>query len=68
MSYLRKTVDEHEVLANYGWGWEVVTTETTRQGLRARLKEYRENEPNVQFKTITRRRSKNDLPSSGEPK
>ena len=42
--YKRKTRDEWEVQGNYGYGWEMVTTENTRKEARAQLKCYRENE------------------------
>lgn len=50
--YQRKTTDEYEVLANYGYGdgWEIVTSEKTFSEARARLREYRDNEPGVPFK------------------
>ncbi len=32
------------LLGNYGHGWEDLTAEETRKEIRARLKEYRENE------------------------
>ncbi len=52
MAYIRKTRDEYEVQGNYGYGrgFECVTTEDTRREARARLREYRENEPGVPFR------------------
>jgi hypothetical protein len=44
MAYTRKTTDEWEVLANYGYGYEVVTTETTLKGAKQQAREYREND------------------------
>jgi hypothetical protein len=44
MSYTRKTIDEYEVLANYGYGYDVVTTETTLKGAKQQAREYREND------------------------
>lgn len=44
MAYARKTRDEYELQGNYGCGWECLTTEDTRKDIRARLREYRENE------------------------
>ncbi len=44
--YKRKTVDEYEIQGNYGQGWEMVTTESTRKEAKAQLKCYNENEPN----------------------
>lgn len=53
--YKRKTQDEFAVQGNYGQGWEDVTCEDTRPEARARLKEYRENEPQYNHRLITRR-------------
>lgn len=36
---------EYQVLGNYGQGWEVLTTESTREEARARVREYDYNEP-----------------------
>ena len=46
MAYTRKTIDEWEVLADYGFGNgnEVVTTEPTLMEARHRAREYREND------------------------
>jgi len=41
---------EYQVLGNYGEGWEEVITEETRTEALARLKEYRENEPEYAHK------------------
>jgi hypothetical protein len=54
--YIRKTYDEWEVQGNYGYGWECVIAENNRIEARARLKEYRENEPNVPFRLIKTRK------------
>lgn len=53
--YTRKTYDEYEVQGNYGYQWECVTTETTHKEARARLKEYRVNEPQYTFRIVKRR-------------
>lgn len=53
MAYVRKTRDEFEVQGYYAGGWECVTTEDTRKEARARLKEYRENEPGTAFRRKT---------------
>ena len=45
MARQRKTRDVWDVQGNYGQGWETVTAEDTFKEARARLKEYRENEP-----------------------
>lgn len=42
--YVRKTRDEYAIEADYGYGWERVTSEDTLENARERLKEYRENE------------------------
>lgn len=43
MTYVRKTRDEWEVQSNYGYGWDLETTEDSLQGAREQLKTYREN-------------------------
>jgi len=50
----RKTRDVFEVRGNYGYGhgFETVTAETNFAEARARLREYRENEPGVEFKIV----------------
>jgi hypothetical protein len=35
---------EWQLLGNYGYGWDILTTETTRAGINARLKEYYDND------------------------
>ena len=47
MAHTRKTRDIWEVQGNYGFGhgWECVTAEETFREARARLREYRQNEP-----------------------
>jgi hypothetical protein len=46
MAYQRKTTDEFEIQCNYeGYGWEMVTTETTWKDARDQIKCYRENQP-----------------------
>lgn len=55
--YKRKTQDIWNVQGNYGFGWETVTAETTYREVRARLREYRENEPGTSFRLkMTRER------------
>jgi hypothetical protein len=54
MAYQRKTRDEYELQGNYGQGWECLTTEDTRADIRARLREYRENEGG-DYRVLTRR-------------
>jgi hypothetical protein len=55
MAYIRKTQDEYQLLANYGQGWEVETTEETRKEIKERLKEYRDNAPQYSYKIVTKR-------------
>lgn len=54
-AYVRKTRDVFEIQGNYGQGWECVTAEDDRKEARARLKEYRENEPQYSHRMITKR-------------
>ena len=53
--YIRKTVDEYNIQGNYGQGCEDVTVEETYREARARLREYRDNEPQYRHRMITRR-------------
>ena len=48
---------DYEVQTNYGYGdgWEVSTTEADMVGARARLKEYRANQPQYPHRIIKRR-------------
>jgi hypothetical protein len=55
MSYQRKTEDEYQIHGNYGQGFEEVTCETSWKAAKDTIKEYRENEPGVEFKIIKRR-------------
>jgi hypothetical protein len=54
MAYKRLTEDEYTVQSNNGYGWEDVTSETTRKEAKERLKEYRENEPQYSHRLIKR--------------
>lgn len=59
MSYQRKTEDVWHLLGDYGYGqgFERVHSETTYKEIRARLREYRANEPGVPFRIkMTRER------------
>jgi len=56
MAYTRKTTDEWEVLADYGYGYEVVTTGTTLMEARQRVREYRENDAMALDVRIKKRR------------
>ena len=60
MAYGRKTTDEYEILANYGYGYgyEVVTTETTLKEAKQRAREYRENDTAALDIKIKKRRVK----------
>lgn len=55
MTYKRKTKDEYQMHSNYGYGWECEVSEDTRKEIKIRLKEYRENCPNGQYKIVVRR-------------
>ena len=52
--YKRKTTDEYTLQANYGYGFEDITTEETRIEINKRLKEYRENDQRS-YKIVKRR-------------
>lgn len=39
-----------ELWGNYGTGWDLLTTETTRTEINAREREYRANESGVNYK------------------
>ena len=54
MSYMRKTIDEYLLLANYGYGWDIVETEESLKEIRIRAREYREN-TNAALKISKRR-------------
>lgn len=48
--YIRKTRDEYNIEGLYAYGWETVCCEDTWREARARLREYRENEPGTAFR------------------
>lgn len=48
--YKRKTADEWQILGKYGYGWEVVTTESSLVDAKRTIKEYRTNERQYGFK------------------
>lgn len=56
MAYERKTIDTWELQLNYGYGWEYTLTEFTREEARARLKEYRENQPQYPARACSNQR------------
>jgi hypothetical protein len=41
---------DYEIQGNYKFGWEMVTTETNFIEAKKRLREYRDNEPNISFR------------------
>lgn len=43
MAYIRKTRDRWDLMANYGYGWDVECSEYTYKDAKQTLKEYREN-------------------------
>lgn len=57
MARTRTTRDIWDVRGDYGYGhgFETVTAEETLSEARARLREYRENEPGVCFKLVKTR-------------
>lgn len=59
MTYIRKTKDEYHIEGNYGYGWETVCVEETRQEAKVNLWLYRENEKEYQFR-VTHKRVKKD--------
>jgi hypothetical protein len=58
MAYTRKTTDEYDILADYGYGYEVVTTETTLKEAKQRAREYQENDTYAHDIKIKKRRVK----------
>jgi hypothetical protein len=52
--YTRKTVDEFDIMANYGGGWETVCTESTFKEAKAQKKCYLENDPR-DYRIVKRR-------------
>ena len=61
MAYQRKTYDEWEVQGNYGYGWEMVTTEETRADAKAMLRCYNENEPKYEHRIKKFRRRETEI-------
>lgn len=60
--YIRKTVDEWQILGNYGYGWDIVCCYSTYKEAKTDLKLYRENEGGyATFKLIKKRINKQDL-------
>jgi len=54
MARLRKTRDEYQIWQHWGQ-WEEVCCEDTWKEARARLKEYRANQPEAAVKIVKRR-------------
>ena len=61
MSYTRKTQNVYIIQQDWGQGWEDVMQEDTHPEARARLKEYRENQPQAPARLITRREKVDSL-------
>lgn len=63
MAVARKTVDVWIIKANhrYGDGWEDETAETSYKEAKLRLKEYRENTPEGDYKIVKKRVKKEDF-------
>ena len=59
MAYERKTIDTWELQLNYGYGWGYTLTEVTRE--EARLKEYRENQPQYPARLVKKRVRKEEV-------
>jgi len=55
MTYKRKTQDEFQIWGDYGQGFEELIAESTRKEAKARLKEYRENQPEGNYKIVVKR-------------
>ena len=57
MSYTRKTRDEYELQANYGYGhgYECITAEDTRRAAREQLKTYRANGDYTPMRIVCKR-------------
>jgi hypothetical protein len=53
--YIRKTEDEFEIQGNYGFGYEMVTTETNRKDAREQIETYRASEPGIPFRWVKKR-------------
>jgi hypothetical protein len=60
-NYTRKTTDEYDVLADYGYGYEVVTTEATLNEAKQRAREYQENDTYAHDIKIRKRRVKKSM-------
>ena len=54
MAYVRKTVDELDIVQHTQIGWEVVFTGTSRKEVREIVREYRDNQPGA-YRIVVRR-------------
>ena len=64
MTYQRKTRDYWDIEQQTAEGWEVVSSEVTRQDTRRCLKDYRENQPQYSVRSIKRRERIEPCPSA----
>ena len=56
MAYVRKTYDEFDIVTDYGYGWEVECTESTRRDAQRTYKEYVDNAHGlIRIKIVHRR-------------
>lgn len=55
MAYERKTYDVWEVQGNYGYGWDMLTEESTFKEAGEQLKCYNENEVGIPHRIVKRR-------------
>jgi len=53
--YVRKTETIFVLQGNYGDGWEDLTAETTCREIRARHRDYQENDRACRLRVVTRR-------------
>lgn len=59
MKYIRKTIDEWQLWANYGYGWEHEVSYSNRKDAIADLRAYRENALQGSYKLLKKRVKKN---------
>lgn len=60
MAYVRKTIDEYDIVTNYGYGWEVECTESTRRDAQRTYQEYLHNARDLVGIKIVHRRVKKE--------
>ena len=53
--YQRKTKDEYVLLGNYGYGYDEILTEESREEIRKQYKTYVENDPKTSYKIVKHR-------------